>query len=89
MVRVSGGTTSRVEDDRRSLLAGLPREQRLKALAVYEPARDRAMGQPPETAAATLRAAAADEGLDAGHAWIPTAAARISVDTGPCPRKAG
>ena len=41
------------------------------------------MGQPPETAAATLRAAAAAEGLDAGHDWIPAAAARISADTGP------
>jgi hypothetical protein len=83
MVRVSGGTTSRVEDDWRSLLAGLPLEQRLKALAVYELARDRAMGQPPETAAATLRAAATAEGLDAGHDWISAAAARISADTGP------
>ena len=83
MVGVSGGTTSRVEDDWRSLLAGLPLEQRLEALAVYEPARDRAMRQPPGTAAATLRAAAAAEGLDAGHDWIPAAAARISADTGP------
>jgi hypothetical protein len=83
MVRVSEGTTSRVEDDWRSLLAGLPLEQRLKALAVYELARDRAMGQPPETAAATLRAAATAEGLDASHDWIPAAAARISADTGP------
>jgi hypothetical protein len=40
------------------------------------------MGQPPETAA-TLRAAAAAEGLDAGHDWIPAAPARISADTGP------
>src|ERR687894_2644038 len=65
MVRVSEGTTSRVEDDWKSLLADLPLEQRLKALAVYELARDRAMGQPPDTAAATLRAAATAEGLDA------------------------
>jgi hypothetical protein len=72
-----------VEDDWRSLLADLPLEQRLKALAVYELARDRAMGQPPETAAATLRAAATAEGLDAGHDWIRAAAASISADTGP------
>lgn len=83
MVRVSEGTTSRVDDDWKSLLADLPLEQRLKALAVYELARDRAMGQPPDTAAATLRAAATAEGLDAGHAWIPAAAASISADTGP------
>jgi hypothetical protein len=83
MVRVPEGTTPRVEDDWRSLLDGLPLGQRLKALAVYELARDRAMGQPPETVAATLRAAATAEGLDAGHDWIPAAAAHISADTGP------
>jgi hypothetical protein len=72
-----------VEDDWRTLLADLPLEQRLKALVVYELARDRALGQPPETAAATLRAAARAEGLDDGLPWIPAAAASISADTGP------
>ena len=66
-----------MEDDSRSLLADLPLEQWLKALAVYDLARNRAMGQPLETAAATVRAASTVEGLDAGHGWIPAAAARI------------
>ncbi|MGR7026174.1 hypothetical protein [Geodermatophilus sp. URMC 62] len=41
------------------------------------------MGQPPETAAATLRAAATAEGLDPELDWIPAAAAQISTGTGP------
>ena len=66
-----------------SLLADLPPKQRLTALAVYELAKDRAMGQPLETAATTLRAAASAEGLDASHDRIPAAAARISAEKGP------
>jgi hypothetical protein len=64
------------------LLADLPPEQRLTALAVYELAKDRAKGQPLETAATTLRAAATAEGLDASHDRIPAAAASISADKG-------
>ncbi len=83
MVSPPEGPTRRVANDWRSLLGDLPLEQRLKALAVYELARDPAMGQPLETAAATLRAAATAEGLDAGNRWIPAAAAGISADTDP------
>ncbi len=72
-----------MEDDWRSLLADLPLEQRLTALAVYELARNRAMDQPLETAAATLRAAATAEGLDASHDRIPAVARRISAGKGP------
>jgi hypothetical protein len=64
------------------LLADLPPKQRLTALAVYELAKDRAKGQPLETAATALRAAASAEGLDASHDRIPAAAARISADKG-------
>jgi hypothetical protein len=41
------------------------------------------MGQPPETTAATLRAAATAEGLDDSHDWILAAAARISAEKDP------
>ncbi|WP_169063821.1 hypothetical protein [Geodermatophilus dictyosporus] len=72
-----------MEDDWRSLLEDLPLEQRLKAIAVYELASDRAAGQPVETAVSTLRAAARAEGMDDGHPWIPAAAARISAEQRP------
>ncbi len=65
--------------DWRTSLDGLPLEQRLKALLVYELAADRSSGAPVETTAATLRAAATAEGLDAGQPWIEVAAARISA----------
>ncbi|WP_146146107.1 hypothetical protein [Geodermatophilus tzadiensis] len=83
MVRRPAGQPPAVEDDWRSLLDDLPMEQRLKAIAVYELASDRAAGQPVETAAATLRAAATAEGLDDGHPWIRAAAARISAEQRP------
>jgi hypothetical protein len=63
----------------RACLDGLPLEQRLRALLVYELAADRSSGAPVETTAATLRAAATAEGLDAGQPWIDVAAARISA----------
>ncbi|MGX5653632.1 hypothetical protein ACWKWC_02525 [Geodermatophilus nigrescens] len=66
-------------EDWRGLLAGLPLQERLKAIAVYELARDRAVGQPPEVAAAMLRAAAAAEGLDTNHPWTAAAAATIGA----------
>jgi hypothetical protein len=65
--------------DWRACLDGFPLEARLKALLVYELAADRAAGAPIEVAAATLRAAAAAEGLDDGEPWIDAAAARISA----------
>jgi len=83
MLDRSVGQLRRVEDDWRSLLEALPLEQRLKAIAVYELASDRAAGQPLETAAATLRAAATAEGLDDGQPWIQAAAARISAQQRP------
>lgn len=85
MVRRPAGQSRRVEDDWRSLLDELPLEQRLKAIAVYELASDRAEGQSFESASATLRAAATAEGLDDGHPWIQAAAAHISAPGGPRP----
>jgi hypothetical protein len=66
-------------NDWRTSLDGLPLEERLKALLVYELAADRAAGAPIEVTTATLRAAAQAEGLDAGEPWIDAAAARISA----------
>ncbi|WP_146220404.1 hypothetical protein [Geodermatophilus normandii] len=74
-----------MDEDWRALLGDLPLEQRLKAIAVYELASDRAEGQSFESASATLRAAARAEGLDDGHPWIPAAAAHISAPRGPRP----
>ena len=65
--------------DWRAALDGLPLEERLRALLVYELAADRSAGAPVEVAAATLRAAARAEGLDDGKPWIDLAAARISA----------
>jgi hypothetical protein len=64
--------------DWRSLLDGLSRESRIKALLSYELAADRADGQSLEMAIATLRAVAAAEGLDPDDAWITEAAAQIA-----------
>ncbi|MBM7805035.1 hypothetical protein JOD57_000872 [Geodermatophilus bullaregiensis] len=66
-------------DDWKLALDELPLQQRLKAIVVYDLARDRAAGQPPDVAHATLRAAAQAEGLDTSHPWLAVAAARISA----------
>jgi hypothetical protein len=65
--------------DWKSHLEHLPLEARLKAIAVFELASDRAAGQPVEVAASTLRAAATAEGLDVAQPWIDAAAACISA----------
>ena len=83
VARRPAGHATGVEDDWRSLLDDLPLEQRLKAIAVYELASDRAAGRSFESASATLRAAATAEGLDDGHPWIRAAAARISGQQSP------
>ena len=80
MLHRLAGHARGVEDDWRSLLDELPLEQRLKAIAVFELASDRAAGLPVETAVATLRAAATAEGLDDGHPWIQAAAVRIRAE---------
>ena len=66
-------------EDWRALLEDLPLEQRLRAIAVYELASDRAAGRSLESGAATPRAAATAEGLDDGHPWIKAAAVQISA----------
>lgn len=60
-------------------LDGLPLEERLKALMAFELAADRAAGQPLDVARATVRAAAAAEGISTDHPWIDAAAAQISA----------
>jgi len=85
VVRRPAGHSPGMDDDWRALLEDLPLEQRLKAIAVYELASDRAEGQSFESASATLRAAATAEGLDDGHPWIQAAAAHISAPRGPRP----
>ena len=65
--------------DWRTHLDGLPLEARLRALLVYELAADRAAGAPLDVVTATVRAAAAAEGLDVHQPWIDAAAARISA----------
>ena len=61
-----------------SLFADLLPKQRLTALAVYELAKDRAMGQPLETAATTLRAVARCQSRP-----DPGGRGRISAERGP------
>ena len=73
------GTTMDAENDWRSSLAELPLEQRLKAIAAYELARDRAAGQSPQATMAIVEAAGMAEGLDTSHDRIRAAAEDISA----------